>query len=137
MVFQLPAKGTYYLHLGDAQRQGGPEYAYRLRISHPQPDFDLRIVPPSINPRPGATIPITVYAIRKDGFAGEIALKLKDAPPGFALSGAWVPANENKVRLTLTVPVSRIEKPRPMHLEGHATIQGREVHRTGVPAEDA
>ena len=29
----LPSAGTYYLHLYDAQNQGGPEYAYRLRIS--------------------------------------------------------------------------------------------------------
>ena len=28
----LPANGTYYLYLGDAQQKGGPEYAYRLRI---------------------------------------------------------------------------------------------------------
>jgi hypothetical protein len=35
----LPAGGTYYLSIGDAQHQGGPEYAYRLRISAPRPDF--------------------------------------------------------------------------------------------------
>ena len=43
----LPADGVYYLQLGDAQQQGGPEYAYRLRISQPQPDFALRVVPSS------------------------------------------------------------------------------------------
>ncbi len=25
----LPADGTYYIHLGDTQRQGGEDYAYR------------------------------------------------------------------------------------------------------------
>ena len=80
---KLPANGTYYLHLGDAQRKGGPDYAYRLRISHPQPDFELRVAPSSINARAGATVPITVYALRRDGFSGEIDLKLKDAPAGF------------------------------------------------------
>ena len=54
----LPAAGTYYLHLYDAQNQGGPEYAYRLRISPPRPDFDLRVVPSSINARAGAAVPI-------------------------------------------------------------------------------
>ena len=49
----LPADGVYYLYLGDAQQKGGPEYAYRLRISAPQPDFALRVVPSSINVRAG------------------------------------------------------------------------------------
>ena len=83
----LPANGAYYLYLGDAQHKGGPEYAYRLRISEPRPDFALRVVPSSINVRAGASVPITVYALRKDGFSGEIALALKDAPKGFTLSG--------------------------------------------------
>ena len=51
----LPADGTYYLHLGDAQHKGGAEYAYRLRISAPRPDFALRVVPSSINVRAGAS----------------------------------------------------------------------------------
>ncbi len=51
----LPANGTYYLHLGDTQHKGGAEYAYRLRISPPRPDFELRVVPSSINVRPGGT----------------------------------------------------------------------------------
>ena len=70
-------------YLGDTQGKGGPDYAYRLRISHPQPDFELRVTPSSINARAGATVPVTVYALRRDGFSGEIALKLKDAPAGF------------------------------------------------------
>ena len=79
----LPSAGTYYLHLYDAQNQGGPEYAYRLRISPPRPDFDLRVVPSSINVRAGAAVPITVHALRRDGFNGPIDLELKDAPAGF------------------------------------------------------
>ena len=46
---RLPANGTYYLSLSDAQHKGGPEYAYRVRISPPRPDFELRITPSSIN----------------------------------------------------------------------------------------
>ncbi len=72
---QLPAKGSYYLQLADAQGKGGADYGYRLRISHPRPDFELRVVPSSLNLRAGATVPITVWAIRRDGFPDEIALK--------------------------------------------------------------
>ncbi len=132
----LPENGTYYLHLGDGQHKGGAEHAYRLRISPPRPDFELRVVPSSISVRGGATVPITVYALRKDGFSDEIALALKDAPEGFTLSGGRVPANHDQVRLTLTVPAAPLKEPLSLSLEGRATIQGREVSRTGVPADD-
>ncbi len=100
----LPADGTYYIHLGDAQRQGGPEYAYRLRLSAPRPDFELRVCPSAINAGAGQTIPITVYALRKDGFSGDITLALQGVPRTFVLSGGVVPAGQDRVRATLTLP---------------------------------
>ena len=57
--FTLPADGTYCVRLGDAQHQGGPEYAYRLRISPPRPDFALRVVPSCINASSWRLTPVT------------------------------------------------------------------------------
>ena len=76
----LPANGVYYVSIGDAQQQGGADYAYRLRLSQPQPDFALRAVPSSITVRTGMSTSLTVYALRKDGFTNAITLGLKDAP---------------------------------------------------------
>ena len=132
----LPANGTYYLYLGDAQQKGGAEYAYRLRVSAPRPDFDLRVAPSAINVLVGANVPITVYALRRDGFSGDIALTLKDAPRGYTLSGGLVPAGRDKVRLTLTVPPRPQREPLSISLVGHAMIQGREVVRPAAPADD-
>ena len=70
LMVKLPADGTYYVHLGDTARNGGEEYAYRLRISAPQPDFALRVVPSSVGLRSKAAATVSVYAIRKDGFTG-------------------------------------------------------------------
>jgi hypothetical protein len=131
ILVKLPANGTYYLQLGDTQRHGGTDYAYRLRIGQPRPDFELRVAPSSLNLRAGATQPVTVYAIRRDGFQGDIALQLKDAPAGFTLSGAVIPAGQDKVRLTLTAPRGQVN-PRLIQLEGRAG----EVRHTAVPAED-
>ena len=47
----LPADGTYYLQISDAQHAGGPEYGYRLRLGPPQPDFELRVSPATLNVR--------------------------------------------------------------------------------------
>lgn len=140
----LSAAGTYYLHLSDAQRHGGPEYAYRLRLSAPRPDFALRVAPSSINAVPGAQVPITVYAFRHDGFTNAIQLALKNMPPGFALNGNGIPAlpdlgtNLNQVvtNLTLTVPNQPTAVPVNLDMEGSASIQGRQVVRPGDPAEE-
>ena len=104
LLATLPANGKYFIRIGDIQHKGGPEYAYRLRLSPPRPDFDLRISPSSINASGGATVPVTVTALRRDGFSGDIALGLKDAPAGSALGGAIVPSGQDQVRITLTVP---------------------------------
>jgi hypothetical protein len=133
----LPATGVYYLFMRDAQQNGGADFTYRLRISEPRPDFELRVVPSAINGRPGATVPVTVYALRKEGFSNEIALALRGAPEGFRLSGARVPAGLDHISLTLTLPTTARRGPSAsLCLEGRATIRGREVAHAVVAAED-
>jgi hypothetical protein len=132
----LPTNGTYYLWLGDTQHKGGPEYGYRLRLSPPQPDFALRVVPSSLNVRDGGSVPLTVYALRKDGFTNQIALVLDGAPDGFKLTGNSIPAGQNQVQITLTAPPTALPEPVSLNIEGCATIQGRALLRKAVPAED-
>jgi len=129
-------KGAYFLCLKDAQGRGGPDFAYRLYIRPPRPDFDLRVVPSSVTAQPGACVPITVYAMRKDGFDDDIALALEGAPPGFALGGAWVPGGQSKVRLTLSVPTNAPKEPLVLQLVGHAMVRGRVLSRPALPAEE-
>jgi len=133
---KLPADGTYLLHLGDTQKKGGRAYGYRLRISQRRPDFQLRVVPSSINARGGMTVPIAVHALHKDGFSGDITLRLRGAPRGFILSGGWIPAGRDKARLTLTVPTYPQKRPVNLRLEGSATVDGERIVRAAVPAED-
>lgn len=133
---EIPKTGDYLLWLGDTQHKGGRAYGYRLRVSPRRPDFELRVVPSAVNARSGATVPITVYALRRDGFDGNIMLRLKDAPDGFKLSGGWVPGGREKVRLTLTVPSKPQEKLTRLDLEGYAAVDGRKIRRRAVPADD-
>ena len=131
----LPQTGAYYLQIADAQHQGGSEFVYRLRISAPRPDFELRVVPSSVNIRAGASSPLTIYALRRDGFTNEIQLALKNAPTGFALSGARIPANEDKVRITLAASANATS-PTPLEIEGRAIVNEHFTSRTAIPAED-
>jgi hypothetical protein len=136
LIFRFPAKGAYYLQLADTEQNGGPDFTYRLRVSHPRPDFEVRIAPSSINLRPGRTIPATVLLIRRDGFDGAVTLRIKDGPPGLVLGGGMIPAGTDTVRVSLTAPPEATATPRRLVMEGEASIDGRTVRHTGVPAED-
>jgi hypothetical protein len=105
-------------------------------VSEPRPDFALRVVPSSINMRAGATTPITVYAVGRDGFDGEIALAIKGLQGGFALGGGLIPAGQDHVRLTLTAPRTATTQPVSLAIEGKATIAGQAVTHQAAPAED-
>jgi hypothetical protein len=132
----LPKDGTYLLYLKDTQHKGGPDYGYRLRISEPQPDFALRVVPSTIGVRVGNPASLTVFALRKDGFAQPISIQLKDAPPGFKLGTAVVPANTNQVKIALTGPLAPQSEPVNIKFEGRATVNDREIVRPALPADD-
>lgn len=132
----LPADGLYSLYLVDEQQQGGTAHGYRLHLTMPQPDFELRVVPSAINARAGTTVPVTVHVLRRDGFAGEITLALKEAPKGFELAGARIPAGHDTVRMTLSVPAKAPSTPFRFSVIGRANIQQREVIRAAVPADD-
>ena len=136
LKFIAPADGAYYLYAGDSQGKGGPDFGYRLRISAPMPDFALRIVPSAINGRPGMTVPVTLYALRKDGFSGEVDFALKNAPAGFSLDGGRIQAGQESVRATLTFPQNQATSICPLNIEGRAVIGGREVAHIAAPADD-
>jgi hypothetical protein len=81
-------------------------------------------------------VPLTVYALRKDGFAGAISLRIKEAPSGFSLGGATIHAGQDQARLTLTTPSRGREGSFNLTLEGRAIIAGRETIHPVVPAEN-
>lgn len=135
----LPGSGTCYLRLSDAQQNGGKAFVYRLYLRAPEPDYELRVTPSSIVARPGAVVPLSVVALRKDGFAEDIELSLVEPPPGFQLSGGLLPGQSDHVRMTLTVPREPLEGPVVLEMEGH--VRGRSssrrlLSRPAVPAEN-
>ena len=136
VMVKLPADGKYCVHLGDTQRRGGKEYAYRIRISEPRPDFELRVVPSRIVVRSNSSTAVTVYALRKDGFDGPIALSFRELPPGFESAPILIPAGKDSARLTLKTTLQTTEKPQNVTIVGKANVGGGELVREAVPAED-
>lgn len=136
----IPADGDYFLAVKDVQAHGGADFSYRVRIGPPRPDFELRVVPSSVTARAGTNIALTVYAIRRDGFAGDVALGLSGAPEGYRLSGGVIPGSLDRLTVTLTVPGTSVEPgkrmPLALHIEGSALVEGRSVTRPVRASED-
>ncbi len=134
---ELPADGTYYVWLSDSQTHGSPDHAYRLRISEPRPDFAVRVAPASVSIRAGTSIPVSVYAARRDGYDGEILLRPKDFPPGWSISGARIPPGKDEIRMTLTGPAPE-EKRAPVAIAFEAVSRAgdHEIVRPVAPADD-
>ena len=133
---ELPADGTYTVHLGDTAGQGGPAYAYRLRLSPPRPDFQLRVVPAAVGLRSRRAAQVSVYAIRRDGFAGDIRVQLANPPRGFNSPTLTLAADDEMVRLPIRTNRVPTDLPVALTIEGRAQIAGRQVVRAAVPAED-
>ncbi len=136
LMVKLPADGKYLVHLGDTSRQGGKEYAYRLRISPPQPDFALRATPSRLNIRSKSSAALTVFAIRKDGFDGPITLRFKDLPPGFESGGATLGPKQEVVNLGIKTTLTEMDQPVNLTVVGVAKVGDQEIVRQAVPADD-
>ncbi|MEI6177215.1 MAG: PPC domain-containing protein, partial [Verrucomicrobiota bacterium] len=136
LMTQLPADGNYFVHIGDTARHSGEEYSYRLRISAPRPDFELRVVPSSASfaIKTGATV--SVYAVRKDGFTGPIKLTLKNPPPEFTAGPVTIPENQPLAKFYFKGSATPTTTPVELSIVGSAMLGTQEATRDAVPAED-
>ena len=132
----LTGPGPHYVHLYDSQRKGGRDFIYRAYLRAPRPDVDLRVVPSCIIARPGQTVPITVHALRREGFDDPVEVSLIEPPEGFILGGGVVPGDAEEVRMTLTVPPEAAEEPFILEMDGQSSgRKHRRFTRPVVPAE--
>ena len=79
---------------------------------------------------------VTVYAIRRDGFDGQIRLSFADLPKGLESPGVTLAAKRDATRLTLKTSLTEMEKPVNLTVVGTAKVAGRQIVREAVPAED-
>jgi len=86
LLFDPPATGRYHARVSDVRRAGGVEFAYRLVIRRPAPDFRVRVDPEHPNVPRGGAIPVNVTIDRSEGFNGPVDIEWRDLPPGFSAS---------------------------------------------------
>lgn len=100
--FTAPEDGEYIVRISDVRGQQGEQFAYRLTIHEPEPDFVLFADPENPNIPAGSARPITVTAYRNDGFDGAISVKLLDLPTGFTASEAVIQSGQTSTVLLLS-----------------------------------
>ena len=135
LTFTAPAGGEYFVRLTDARGEEGEGYAYRLTLAPPAPDFELFVSPSNPNVPRGGRMPITVFALRRDGFEGPIDVRITGLPAGVTATAGTLAATENAVTLTLSAEAAAADVVAPLLVEGRARIEGRDVVRAARPDE--
>ncbi len=122
LAFTAPAEADYYVKIRDVRGMGGDDYAYRLNIRAPRPDFRLAVNPKNPNIPVGGTIPITVTAFRKDGFDGKIDIALEGLPKGLKATTGVIMPNQIATTILLSAEESaKLETAAPLKVLGKAT----------------
>lgn len=129
---RIDAPGEFRVEVEDEERMGGTDYSYVLRISRPAPRFEVWANRSSFAPRKGAWRSFKVYAIRHDGFEGEIRL---EADPCVRLGRRLIPASSNVVTTSL-VAQSPAGEPQTFGMTAWAKVGGKKVTVPVVPADE-
>ncbi len=135
--FTAPADGKYFVqvggHLTDAL--AGPRHFYRMRIAPDQPDFRL-VVTAGANQRPdactlwqGGNQSYSVFAWRRDGFAGDIQLTVEGLPAGVTCPPQTIGGGVRETQLVLSAAASAATWTGEIKVKGTATIKGQPVVR--------
>jgi hypothetical protein len=82
LTFTPPQDGPVLLTVRDLHRGGGPRYAYRLRVTPPEPDFVLSVKADRFTLTPGQPLRVPVTVERKNGLQSEIDLTVEGLAPG-------------------------------------------------------
>jgi len=140
--FTAPEDGKYLVlvqnRLGDLA--AGPRRFYRLRLTPDRPDYQL-VLQAAANTRPeaGTLVPggrqlLSVMALRKDGFTGDIDLSVEGLPAGVSCPKTTLPAGMKATYLVLQAPAGASNALADVKVKGAAQINGKPVVREAIPA---
>jgi len=119
LTFTATAGGTYLVRVSDVRGHGGERYVYRLIARRPQPDFEITLKGTNPTVHAGSGKGISLTAVRKDGFEGEIRVDIEGLPPGFSVSTPIViEAGQHEAKSAL---FAAPDAPEPTEENGSAT----------------
>ena len=115
---EIKEDGIHRLQLRDlfGGTRNDPRNVYRLIVRKPQPDFavvawalhmnlrngDRNALSKPLSLRGGATMPLEVVVVRRDGFDGAINLSMDNLPDGVTAAGLTIPAGQSRGIVLIT-----------------------------------
>ncbi len=104
LTFTPPADGAYCVRVADRFRtRGGPEFAYRLRLAPPTPDFRLQLTADVLTIPRATQLKFKVMAERLGDFNDPIALSVEGLPAGVKAADVVIPAGQNAADVLFVV----------------------------------
>ncbi len=142
---EIEQDGLYRLQLSDlfGGTRSDPQNIYRLIIRKAAPDFalvawglhmnlrngDRNALSKPIALRRGATMPLEVVVVRRDGFEGAIELAMSDLPDGVTASGLQIPAGKTRGIMLISADEGAPQGMSNATFVGRADINGQMVTR--------
>jgi hypothetical protein len=114
LSFNPPADGVYTAEIRERFRsRGGPDFAYRLKIAPPAPDFQLTLATDTLAAPIGVETKLSVNIQRVGGMKSPIKLTVAGLPQGVSVKEVTAAPNQAKADLLFQVsaetPVSLAE----------------------------
>jgi hypothetical protein len=135
--FVVPADGAYQLMVSSrlADTVAGPRHFYRVRIAPPQPDFHLVALAAGEYRPAGTTVlaggqqAFTVFAVRQDGFIGDITVTAEGLPAGVTAAPQTLGGDLRESRLVLSAAKEAAVWTGEIKIKGTAVVNGKPVTR--------
>jgi hypothetical protein len=102
VTFMAPADGTYYVKVADVRGFGGDDFAYRLTIREPVPDYLVTASPTNPNIPEDSASAVQVSALRTEGFEGPIEVEFDGLPESIEGTRGTIQPGEDSVTLILS-----------------------------------
>ena len=134
--FAAPSDGEYVVRLRDVRGLHGDDYAYRLTVRAPAPDFRLRVDPRNPNVPLGGRIPVTVTALRLDDFEGPIEVAIEDLPVGLSATKGVILQGQVSTTLLLGADENaHLDQAVPLRVSGRAKGGSRQLAHSANPED--
>jgi hypothetical protein len=140
--YRLEAKedGTYRVGVRDLFNTtvDDPRLTYVLSVRKEKPDFELVAMPVRVGPaatpappllRRGGSVPVRVFALRYDGFNGDIHISAEGLPAGVTCAGSTIAAGSTSAALVLTAADNADGWAGPLKVIGKADVGGVQTSR--------
>jgi hypothetical protein len=134
-TFTAPADGTYHLCVRERYRQGGPRFAYALRVGRAEPDFYPVVYHETPNDptcpvlRRGGSALYDFCLNRRDGFDGSVTIEAEGLPRGVTCAPIHVSPQTELASVVFAAAADAPEWAGAIRLKAWAVIGGRQVER--------